>query len=885
MIKIIKMILLLLLFIIQIKADDQGYCGDYCIYTFIESTKTMIFDGYYNTDNFVLPAKRPWHSYKDKIENIKITGNIYSIGDLTFYGCINLKTIDFGHTVKTIGTNAFNNCTSLKSIVIPDQMLVLDSGAFLGCISLETVVIYSTSLEFSYSVFWGCENLKSVIYYGRSLPLYNPSETCSLTSLGCGNSTHFLSCEPFSCHCDLLTSISVPFDYIGNEFAGMSISKRTEEEDKENIKKGSCGDDCEWKVNTITKYMVISGKGNMIDYKTPEAVPWYNYNEFITYVKIEYGIERIGSYSFYSQQNIQQISFPESLQTIGKNSFSYCSSIQTLTIPTSVKIIEDEAFLSCESVYSIIIFSESITFGKSIFWECSQLHSFYYYGETNPVYLSEETCYNEEIKCGNSTSLINCSPFSCGCKSLQSISVAYNYQSSEFAGQSIIKRTQEEDEQNIRRGTCGNNCQWEFDFGKEQLTFTGNGDITSYQSYQEVPWLPYSIYIKHVVITEGITAIGDYAFFYFTLLENIEIPKSIKFIGFYSMENCHSLTSIKIPSDVYFIGSSTFSNCISLRNVEIYSQIIEIGYSCFWKCPQLSTIEYYGFIEPTYYIQKECYDNGMCGTKESSMSCSPFSCGCDSLITVSVPNNYQSNSFCGKDISKRNDNVTTIINGECGSNCHWKFNLIDEILTIYGNGDIPNYKSSHEVPWVSYYSNVRKVIIEEGILSIGDYSFSSFEMIETVEIPETVQSIGFNVFSFCTSLTHLTLPFSLTFIDAFTFLNCDSLKKVVILSQSLKMRQGIFWKCSQLSTIEYYGINEPIYDNSQTCNSETCGIEGMLLSCSPFSCDCNSLVNVSVPLNIHQNISAIFQLLEEKKQIKQFLEIVVMTVLGYLIEN
>ena len=60
---------------------------------------------------------------------------------------------------------------------------------------------------------------------------------------------------------------------------------------------------------------------------------------------------------------------------------------------------------------SIAILSDSIQFENSIFWGCKSLTSIDYYGETIPIYSTDNKCYNEEIGCGNSTSQMNCSPF------------------------------------------------------------------------------------------------------------------------------------------------------------------------------------------------------------------------------------------------------------------------------------------------------------------------------------------------------------------------------------------------------------------------------------------------------------------------------------------
>ena len=91
-------------------------------------------------------------------------------------------------------------------------------------------------------------------------------------------------------------------------------------------------------------------------------------------------------------------------------------------------------------------------------------------------------------------------------------------------------------------GTCGTNVNWHLDTSTGQLTISGSGAITSYSDKTYVPWYSHRDSIKNVVIGDGVTSIGNYAF-----------------------SNCYGLTgSLSIPNSVTTIGSTAFYNCYGL---------------------------------------------------------------------------------------------------------------------------------------------------------------------------------------------------------------------------------------------------------------------------------------------------------------------------------
>ena len=96
--------------------------------------------------------------------------------------------------------------------------------------------------------------------------------------------------------------------------------------------------------------------------------------------------------------------------------------------------------------------------------------------------------------------------------------------------------------------------------------------------------------VTDLVIPDGVTSIGDYAFRDCSSLTSITIPDSVTEIGDYAFSKCTSLTSVTIGNGVNSIGRSAFSNCSSLTSVTIPDGVTEIGYYTFYNCTSLTSI-------------------------------------------------------------------------------------------------------------------------------------------------------------------------------------------------------------------------------------------------------------------------------------------------------
>ncbi|MGN0476737.1 MAG: leucine-rich repeat domain-containing protein, partial [Ruminococcus sp.] len=126
--------------------------------------------------------------------------------------------------------------------------------------------------------------------------------------------------------------------------------------------------------------------------------------------------------------------------------------------------------------------------------------------------------------------------------------------------------TSDEAEQD-QSGTTGD-CTWTYEASTQTLTISGDGEMGDYD-WNKCPWYNFIDDIKNIVIENGVTNIGEYAFKDCISLISVTIPNSVTSIGSGVFENCTSLTGITISNSVTEIGRWTFYGCTSLTGITI----------------------------------------------------------------------------------------------------------------------------------------------------------------------------------------------------------------------------------------------------------------------------------------------------------------------------
>ena len=139
--------------------------------------------------------------------------------------------------------------------------------------------------------------------------------------------------------------------------------------------------------------------------------------------------------------------------------------------------------------------------------------------------------------------------------------------------------------------------------------------------------------------------------------------------------------------------------------------------------------------------------------------------------------------------------------GSCGTNVTYTYNSTTKALTIQGSGRMTNYYSSSDTPWNSYRTNIKTVIIEDGVTSIGNSAFEGCTGLTSVTIPNSVTSIEWYAFSGCSGLTSITIPNSVTSIGGNAFERCWGLTSVTIPNSVTRIEGHTFKGCSGLTSI------------------------------------------------------------------------------------
>lgn len=137
-------------------------------------------------------------------------------------------------------------------------------------------------------------------------------------------------------------------------------------------------------------------------------------------------------------------------------------------------------------------------------------------------------------------------------------------------------------------GTCGAGLSWSLSGGV--LTITGSGAMTDYPETERAPWYAVREEINSVVLPQGITNIGNLAFYGCENLVTAIIPASVTRIGDYAFCDCVKLQVMNIGSGVQTIGESAFENCCSLVSFSLPASLKSIGSKAFYMCDSITSV-------------------------------------------------------------------------------------------------------------------------------------------------------------------------------------------------------------------------------------------------------------------------------------------------------
>ena len=310
---------------------------------------------------------------------------------------------------------------------------------------------------------------------------------------------------------------------------------------------------------------------------------------------------------------------------------------------------------------------------------------------------------------------------------------------------------------------CGEALTWKLDEETGVLTVTGTGAMDNYIGMEEPqygPWYRQKDRITHVIIEDGVTSIGNYAFAGCTNLTTVEMGSDVETIGNYAFYECSSLTDLDIGPRVEVIGESAFAYCSSLATVVIPGGTIS-SYAFGW-CDMLKEVDS-GFIECVY---------------------DAAFIGCTSLKSFVFPTSvrYIGNSiFGGSDME--------IVRVE----------LDNPYYTIEEDGVL--YSKDMTVLYDCFYRLPETFRVPEGVTTIESQAFSYEEELAAIVLPESLQRIGHGAFAGCTGLTEVELPAGVTEIGEGAFRLCSGITEITIPKGVNQFPQNTFDGCSSLKKI------------------------------------------------------------------------------------
>ena len=185
--------------------------------------------------------------------------------------------------------------------------------------------------------------------------------------------------------------------------------------------------------------------------------------------------------------------------------------------------------------------------------------------------------------------------------------------------------------------------------------------------------------------------------------------------------------------------------------------------------------------------------------------------------------------------------------GTCGPNLRWL--LTDNgVLVITGKGKMDNYYDGG--PW-GY--DIKRIIIGDGIITIGGRAFNSCSALTSVTIPNSVTTISDHAFGGCRSLTSVTIPNSVTKIGGSAFFLCVSLTSVTIPNSVTEIGGNTFYNCRSLTSVTIPNsvtkIGEDAFSRCIELTSVTIPNSVTEIGDGTFS-DCRSLTSVTIPNSV-----------------------------------
>lgn len=308
-------------------------------------------------------------------------------------------------------------------------------------------------------------------------------------------------------------------------------------------------------------------------------------------------------------------------------------------------------------------------------------------------------------------------------------------------------------------GICGAYADWSLENGV--LTITGSGDMFDFTDSSKLPWGTNNV--SRVIVQEGITSIGNYAFADNGGLVSVTLPSTLKEIGDFAFYKA-DLTAIRMPAGITSIGKSAFAYNKNMQFALLPDKLTKMGPGVF-MCTGLTSVTIpAGVTEiPVSAFEKTAITSAVIEGDLQSVAKFAFM-GCNNLVNVEFKGDVdtiESHAFNGCDKLETVDIAGDVkeIKGAAFLDCPNLTNCtLPGTLTFIGDSAFQN-------------TGLKQAVIPAGVKSIENSTFKG-SALTSVIFEGDVDSIGSNAFEECTDLTSVVFKGDLQTLGEYAFKNC-----------------------------------------------------------------------------------------------------------------
>lgn len=315
-------------------------------------------------------------------------------------------------------------------------------------------------------------------------------------------------------------------------------------------------------------------------------------------------------------------------------------------------------------------------------------------------------------------------------------------------------------------GACGDNLTWTL--GRDGvLTVSGSGSMMDFKSSGTAPWSKYSsktdgVVITSVIISSGVTSVGNYAFSGCRQLDSVSLPSGLASIGACAFEDCSSLNSAVIPGTVKNVGEAAFYGCSSLESLTVQNGVASIGNSAF----SLTAVRDVTLPSSVTALGEKAFYS------------------CESLTGISMTG-------------------VTVIGQKAFADCR-NLKTVSTGAALTGIGE-----SAFES-----CGSLVSIAFGQSLSMIGSRAFYECASLTAVTLPDSLSELGSFAFRDCTGIKSVSLGGGITTVPTGAFEGCSNLSSVTFGGAVSTVEERAFTSCPELRAVTIPVSVRHIADNS-----------------------------------------------------------------------